>query len=359
MPDATQIFFAHRAFAGRMRTALGLLSVAVLATAARADSPTRTPPRAEPPAATQTLMDHAKLLDPIQIESLTLTPIVSTDPPKAADQLIVLDEAMPKKLVRIKEVDGGSVNSLTLTNDSNQPLFLLAGEVIIGGKQDRIIGRNTIVPAKTTQDVPVFCVEHGRWTEQTKEFTTAKALAHGRLRGNASFAGQSDVWNEVHDKNGKRKTGNDTDTYRKIAQQQTDGTLTAMQKKVDGGLAKLTEDQRANLVGFAVSLNGQVATVDVFQSPTLFGKLQNKLVRSYLTEAIDVVADKTIKPPSDGDVKTFIADSQKAQEEESYETKAADTKIRKGHFSAKAKVDFKPAAAEPAKAVYETYTKTK
>ena len=69
-------------------------------------------------------------------------------------------------------------------------MFLLAGEVILGGKQDRIIGQNTIIAANTTQSVPVFCVEHGRWTEQESGtvFHSAHALAHGRLRGKAAIA---------------------------------------------------------------------------------------------------------------------------------------------------------------------------
>ena len=92
------------------------------------------------------------MLDPIQVESLTLTPIVSTKQAIEQHDLLVLDEAMKKKLVRIHEASSESVNNLTLTNRSDQPLFLLAGEVIIGGKQDRIIGKNTVIPAKTTQE---------------------------------------------------------------------------------------------------------------------------------------------------------------------------------------------------------------
>jgi hypothetical protein len=195
----------------------------------------------------------------------------------------VLDEAMPKKLVRIHEIADGDVNSITLDNKADRPLFLLAGEVIIGGKQDRIIGRNTIVPAKTTQSVPVFCVEHGRWTEETKEFTTAKALAHGRLRGMASFESQQAVWDEVHAKNDKLKTESETGTYRKIAKQQSDGKIETEAKRIDAALAKLPDDARGKLVGFAVSVNGQVATVDLFQSHALFQKVEGKLVRSYVT----------------------------------------------------------------------------
>src|SRR5262249_47712787 len=159
------------------------------------------------------LSDHTALLAPIQVDSLTLTPIVAIAAPTGADnELLTLDEAMASKQVKIREVSDGAVNSLTFVNQSPQPVFVLAGEVILGGKQDRIIGRNTVVPAKTTQEVPVYCVEHGRWTAETKEFATARALAHGRLRGKASFAAQGDVWNEVAAKNVARKTTNASDT---------------------------------------------------------------------------------------------------------------------------------------------------
>lgn len=66
------------------------------------------------------------MLAPIQVESLTLTPIVAKQAPAQADSLLVLDEAMTKKLVRIHEVKDEDLNNLTLTNKSDQPLFLLA-----------------------------------------------------------------------------------------------------------------------------------------------------------------------------------------------------------------------------------------
>ena len=311
---------------------------------------------------------HARLLAPIQVQSLTLLPIAAVDAPKTGDDLLVLDEAMPKKLVSIKEVDGGSVNNLTLNNNADKPLFLLAGEVILGGHQDRIIGSNTIIPAKTTQSVPVFCVEHGRWSGPSTEFATANALAHGRLRGKASFDSQQDVWDEVATKNTERKTTSSTGTYRKVAQQEADGTLGGEWKKqVDAALAKLPDEDRKNLIGFAVAVDGKVATIDRFGSPALFGKLKDKLVRSYITEAVDVKATAGKAAPTVTDVKTFIADAEKAKTEAAYETAAAASELKKGSFAAKAKVMYKPAksaginAAAPAAAppadvdVYETY----
>lgn len=348
-----------------MRHATGLSAIALISLAAglsvaapTAQAPQKAAP--PPPPADVSLSASAKMLDPIQVESLTLTPIVSTEAKPKDDKLLVLDEAMGKKLVRIHEVKDEDVNNLTLTNKADQPLFLLAGEVIIGGKQDRIIGKNTIVPPKKTLTVPVFCVEHGRWDNSSKEFTTAKALAHGRLRGKANFDSQSDVWEEVAAKNTSRKTKSSTDTYRKVATQQSDGTLDAWSKQVDTALAKLPKDTK--LVGFAVAVNGKVATVDVFDSPALFKKLQTKLVRSYITDAIDVTKAKDIKTPSAADVKAFIADAEKAQEERAYETDYASSDMKKGDKAAKARVMLKAApaadgapAAAPPKPVYESY----
>jgi len=360
-----------------MRHAIGLSAVIAISSVASANpdsakAPLQAPPpqkqaaKQEPAKTPGSLSETAKLLEPIQVESLTLTPIVSTKQKLDDEKLLVLDEAMPKKLVRIHEMADEDVNNLTLTNKSDQPLFLLAGEVIIGGKQDRIIGRNTIVPPKKTLSVPVFCVEHGRWDNKSKEFTTAKALAHGRLRGSASFDTQSDVWKEVAAKNELRKTTSSTDTYRKVATQQSDGTLAKWEKQVDTALGKLGDTDKAKLVGFAVSLNGKVATVDVFDNPTLFKKLQGKLVRSYITEAIDVKKENNIKAPTTKDVTDFIADAEKAQEEDAYSTDLADTRMKKGSKSAKARVMYKPAksagaaadaapAAAEGKAVFESY----
>ena len=38
------------------------------------------------------------------------------------------------------------MNQLVLINRGKKPLVLLAGEVVSGGKQDRIIGKDRIVP---------------------------------------------------------------------------------------------------------------------------------------------------------------------------------------------------------------------
>jgi hypothetical protein len=170
-------------------------------------------------AAPADLGDGNAALAPIRHQSLSLVPIVTTVAGPHEDYL-TLDEGMAQRLVRVGEIADGNVNALELRNRSDRPLFVMAGEVVLGGKQDRIIGKNTVIPPRTTQSVPVFCVEHGRWSGRRAGFRAAGALVHTKLRTKASFEDQGQVWTEVKDKNGKRRTDNATDTYRQVAAQQ-------------------------------------------------------------------------------------------------------------------------------------------
>lgn len=256
--------------------------------------------------------------------SLALVPIATTEP---SDQdYLVLDDALAEGLVEISE--RGPVNSLTIANRSDRPLFLLAGEVIIGGKQDRIIGKNTIIAGKATEELPVFCVEHGRWGGQQGTFTTANALAHSTLRQKASFEGQGDVWREVAAKNALRKTSNSTDTYRQTAaQQHGDAELTAWDADLDGQLRAIPEGLRPKVVGYAVALGGELVAVDVFDSPRLFARLDRKLRRSYYAEAIDAppAAGAVARLPTTDDVRAFMTRVEAAPEAPVYGNAEADT----------------------------------
>jgi hypothetical protein len=260
---------------------LRLLADAALASAAAACS---SPAQAGPPKPTP-LDDGRAVLQAVSHDNLTLFPVIATVTPKKKVDYLVLDEGMKKKLVVVKEAgDGGDVNNLTLVNTSDRPLFLMAGEVVIGGKQDRIIGKNTIVAPRTTESVPVFCVEHGRWNGRKADFQSAEALAHTELRKKASFANQGEVWAEVSAKNAKRKVSNDTDTYRRVAKgTEVSGSIAGYEKAFAAALAA----RDARQIGFVVAIDGKVVAIETFGTPDLFRKFEKKLLRSYYVEAVD------------------------------------------------------------------------
>ena len=124
-----------------------------------------------------------KILAPITHGDLTIFPVVSAKVHDTSD-FITLDEGIRSGDVVVTEVGnlhstmqrrppyqprpygGAEVNRLVLVNNSKHPLILLAGEVVTGGKQDRVVGKDRIVPAESDPvDLAVFCVEHGRWIE--------------------------------------------------------------------------------------------------------------------------------------------------------------------------------------------------
>ena len=48
---------------------------------------------------------------------------------------------------RSRHQSRAQVNELSLINNSDRPLLLLAGEIVTGGKQDGVVGKDRIIPA--------------------------------------------------------------------------------------------------------------------------------------------------------------------------------------------------------------------
>src|ERR1019366_582682 len=166
-----------------------------------------------------------RVLKPIESGDLTLFPVVRDDGKSLpADQFLTLDEGLKSGEVEVTEAgkvrglvrprggavsqayQGDQVNTLVLVNNSKRPLLLLAGEIVTGGKQDRIIAKDRIVPAGADPiDLSVFCIEHGRWTESSDKFGTSAKAANESIMGQPAVRQQAmvakdqqQVWNSVH-----------------------------------------------------------------------------------------------------------------------------------------------------------------
>jgi len=128
-----------------------------------------------------------RILDPVTYENIAIFPVVSGSSQDTSSFLtleeglasgeVIVSERGAAGMVRNRGVvrptatpqydSGASVNQLVLINRSKRPLLLLAGELVSGGKQDRIIGKDRIVPVGAEPlPLDVFCVEHGRWDGQ-------------------------------------------------------------------------------------------------------------------------------------------------------------------------------------------------
>jgi hypothetical protein len=193
---------------------------------------------------------------------------------------------------------------------------LLAGEIVTGGKQDRVIGKDRLVPAESDPiDLSVFCVEPGRWTGASAKFDSYNgAMAQPAVRGKAmAEKDQSQVWAEV----GKTKESlsrmasppaataiGGTTSYARVmdnkeVKQQVDSVAEPIQHNYQSLIKQL---RNQNAVGVVVAVGGQIVWADIFASTNLLEKYWPKLVRSYAAEAVVTKA------------KGYEADTKKAQE---------------------------------------------
>src|SRR5215470_14064298 len=167
-----------------------------------------------------------KVFEPIQSGNLTVFPVVMSTEHDTSG-FLTLDEGLTSGDVVVTEAGsvrglqrdgsrrpatGDQVNTLVLINRSSKPLILLAGEVVTGGKQDRIIAKDRIVPAHSDPlDVSVFCVEPGRWTHKTANFSSGSSnsnavagMAAPKVRAGAMASkNQQEVWSQVRENNKK------------------------------------------------------------------------------------------------------------------------------------------------------------
>lgn len=185
---------------------------------------------------------------------------------------------------------GAEVNRLVLVNNSKRPLLLLAGEIVTGGKQDRVIGKDRLVPAESDPiDLSVFCVEPGRWVARSDKFQAPAAFVQPSVRAKAMGAkDQGQVWEEV----GKTRVA--------MAAPMTSSSYAAVidnrdvKEKIDSVAAPLERDYQTligqlrekNAVGVVVAVRGELIWADVFASTKLLEKYWPKLVRSYATESM-------------------------------------------------------------------------
>jgi hypothetical protein len=181
---------------------------------------------------------------------------------------------------------GDQVNQLVLVNNSDRPLILLAGEIVTGGKQDRIVGKDRIVPAKSDPiDLSVFCVEPSRWTETASHFGSMNFLmAQPSVRKSAmADRNQQEVWNEV----GKSRAAmaeaappaasslQATSSHARVMQNvEVQKQVEAVAAPLEGSYQQVLQELRAHkAVGVVVAIKGRIIWADIFASTALLGSI--------------------------------------------------------------------------------------
>ena len=223
---------------------------------------------------------------------------------------ITLDEAQNAGVVIITEKPSASVPMVVIMNTGRRPIYIMAGEIIIGGKQDRMVSFDVLIPPRKEIEVSVKCVEHGRWHGKSEKFRSGGGLGSGAIRSALQFDGQQDVWNEVGKACKENDAVTESGTYRAILSSKS---VDRKSKPFLDAIKKGLRDD--DMVGMIMALNGEVVCVDIFANPTFFAKVKDKLLKAYVLDAISA-KETSRKVPGKKEILGFFKELKVAKTEE-------------------------------------------
>ena len=175
-------------------------------------------------------------------------------------------------------------------NPTDQPLLVFEGEEVLGAKQTRTFDSSVLVDARARSQVPVSCVEQGRWSSgrEADAMSPAPQAADPRLRqvkrqaaNRAAVAGlearadQGEVWQEVSSR---------------LADHGVDSTSDAMSDLYDDRRGRLEEmtgvvEHLDGQLGALVAIAGAPRAVDLVSRDEVFASLLPRLAQGYALDA--------------------------------------------------------------------------
>lgn len=278
------------------------------------------PPSA--PVANTPLTDGRTLSGPYTHDNLTVFLVHGPDR-LAGRKYLTLQEALDQKKVVVHET--GNVNELAVENNGDVDVFIQAGDIVRGGKQDRTLGNDLILASKSGK-VPIasFCVEQGRWTARGGEMVGAFGSSSNCLSSNSQklavkyAANQQAVWDNVkkqQDDLDDNVDGEVTDAKSPSSLELTldNGNVRKAKAAYDAKLGKLIEG-KSDVVGFVFAVNGEVTCGDIYAGPSLLKQLWPKLIDSAVVEAVSLRATGALnKQTSADDVRKLMAEADRAE----------------------------------------------
>jgi hypothetical protein len=246
----------------------------------------------------------------LDFEKIRIYPIIATEAHIAEHAQLAnfknLKEAMDIQGFRITEKkpygrfdDAGAINSLTVQNKSQDTVYLMAGDVVKGGNQDRVLAQDMVLPPRTLASIKVFCVEQNRWEyrDATDQEETAKQKKDRKVFAFSGYYNvvsnnirrtvkeekdQNSVWAAVGDLTTSNEAVSSTGTYTALE----DSKEFTVERNRYLAFFEDKMDNVENVIGMVVVSGNEVLGTDIFNHPNLFKKQYKVLLHSYVTDAV-------------------------------------------------------------------------
>jgi hypothetical protein len=253
----------------------------------------------------------SRIGQPVRFRSLTVFPLFQENRP--IDYLLS-DEAIESGTVTVGEVSQeGSVPDLFVENKGDRRALFLEGEELRGAKQNRILNTSVLVPAHAKLNIPVSCVEQGRWRRTSAFLAASGTISPSHLRyalkasvsrslkrnlGHRSDQGQ--VWEKVQEQQDalavSSATGALADTYAKYEEEQVEAQKAL--RYVPGAC------------GLIVAIGQQIVTADFFDKPATCEKVWSRLLSGLVLDSL--MGKQAESPPEPAQVEKLLQEIKNA-----------------------------------------------
>ena len=268
---------------------------------------------------------------------------------------LTLAEALDAKTVRVAET--GTVNELTIENLGDHEVFVQSGDIVKGGRQDRVLSVSMVLPPHSGPiPITAFCVEQGRWSRRGSEdagrFHSAAATVPSRAarlalqsepaeRATSDYqpaaslaARQQQVWDEVA--RVQRSLSNQLGAPIASPQSASSLQLALENAKLRQAQADFVAalqpagERETDIIGYAFAINGKLDSAEVYPSNALFRKMWPKLLTANATEAIAARDAAIAAAPSSADVAAFLTAAEHGTASRRPLTPTAQLETRRG-----------------------------
>ena len=256
------------------------------------------------------------VLSPRSHGLLDVHPIVSDHPTGPVYR--TLDDALASGRFHVEECEEATVPELIVINDLDEPVLIIDGEILVGGRQDRAVNTTVLVPAKSRLGVPVSCVEARRWGGGRRfqrsdgvlfsrsRSSRARAVSESLRSGHGYRSDQARLWNEVRARIDEVGCAAPTDSVTRAA--------AARGAELDEYVAALAAVP--GQVGAVFVIAGKVVGVEVAPSPAVYATVHGKLVKSVAMDALAVAGSGEPCVAEPESVEEFLAEVSSARREE-------------------------------------------
>ncbi len=245
--------------------------------------------------------------------NLTLVPLLG---PQTGPEVTPLARALLDNKAEVSEVsESGDVNRLLVVNKGGLGLLLFDGEELIGAKQNRIVNTSVVVAAESREQVPVSCIERGRWARKSQQFSSQGRTMPSTMRRNKSTRIHQSLIERGHYDADQSATWRDVDAY--SARRQVTSATDAMSDILDADHRSI-EDYVQGIgavegqCGAAIYINGELMGIDLLGRSECYVTLHEQLLRGYAADALERRNAPVKQSAQDVDPKRVLAGLQLA-----------------------------------------------